>query len=92
MFFRLTNLPVTFQVIINNLLKDIIKARDIAVFIDNMMVGTVSGTVHTRGESLQDGLRDVWTCRMTLASAYMLYYLSAVWLQLQMIGRSLRWE
>jgi len=92
MFFRLTNLPVTFQVIINNLLKDIIKARDIAVFIDNMMVGTVSGAVHTRGESLQDRLRDIWTCRMTLASAYMLYHLSAVWLQLQMIGRSLRWE
>ena len=45
--------------IINKLLRDIIEARDIAVFIDNMIVGTVSGAVHTRGESLQDGLRDV---------------------------------
>jgi len=28
------------------------------------------GTVYTRVENLQDGLRDIWTCRMTLASAY----------------------
>ena len=33
----------------------------------------MSGAVHTRGESLQDGLRDVWTCRMILALAYVLY-------------------
>ena len=38
----------------------------------------LSGMVHTRGESLQDGLRDMWTCGMTLASAYVLYCLSAV--------------
>ena len=50
----------------------------------------MSGVVHTKGESLQDGLRDVWTCRTTLASAYVLHHLSAMWLQLQMIGRSLR--
>ena len=30
------------------------------------------GTVHTRGESLQGWLGDVWTCRMILASAYVL--------------------
>ena len=41
----------------------------------------MSGTVHTEGESLQDGLKDVWTCKMTLASAYVLHYLSATWLQ-----------
>jgi len=34
--------------------------------------------VHTRGESLQDWLRDVQTCWTTLASAYVLYCLSAV--------------
>jgi len=48
--------------------------------------------VHTRGESLQFGLKDVWTCLMTLGSAYVVYYLFAAWLQLQMIKRSLRWE
>jgi len=52
----------------------------------------MSGMVHTKGKSLQDRLRDVWTCGMTLASAYMLHCLSAMWLQFQMIGRSLRWE
>jgi len=38
----------------------------------------VSDVVHTRGESPQDGLRDVQTCGMTLALAYMLYYLSVM--------------
>jgi len=37
----------------------------------------LSGTVHTRGESPQDELRNVWTCGMTLASAYILHHLSA---------------
>ena len=46
--------------------------------------------VHTRDESPQDELRDVWTCRTTLASAYMLCHLSATWSQFQRIGRSLR--
>jgi len=32
--------------------------------------------VHTKGESLQDGLGDMWTCGMTLALAYMLHCLS----------------
>ena len=44
----------------------------------------MSGIVHTRGKSLWDWFEDVWTYEMTLASAYMLYYLSAIWLQLQM--------
>ena len=35
----------------------------------------MSGMVHTRGESLQNGLRDVQTCGMTLASAYVLCHL-----------------
>jgi len=33
-------------------------------------------------------LRDVWTCKTTLALAYMLYHLSAVWLQFPMKERS----
>ena len=36
----------------------------------------LSGMVHTKGESLQDGLGDMWTCEMTLALAYMLHCLS----------------
>jgi len=42
--------------------------------------------------SLQDGLGDEWTCGTTLASAYVLCYLSATWSQLQMMGRSSRWK
>ena len=50
-------------------------------------LGQVLGTVYTRDESLQNILRDVWTCRTTLALAYVLCCLSAVWLQLQMRGK-----
>ena len=32
--------------------------------------------VHTGGESPQDGLGDIWTYGTTLASVYMLCYLS----------------
>jgi len=52
----------------------------------------LSGAVHTRDESPQDRLRDVWTYGITLASAYVLHYLSATWSQLQIIGRGLREE
>jgi len=39
MFFRLTNSLVTFQAIMNNLLRDMIEAGDVVAFIDNVMVG-----------------------------------------------------
>ena len=52
----------------------------------------LSGIVHTRGESSQDGLRDMQTYRITLASAYVLYCLSAIWSQFLMEGRSLKWN
>jgi len=45
-------------------------------------ISKVLGVVHTGGESLQEGLGDVQTCRMTLALAYVLRYLSSMWLQL----------
>ena len=48
------------------------------------------GAVHTGGESLQDGLRDIQTYGTTLALAYVLHWLSAVWSQSQKIERSLR--
>ena len=40
MFFGLTNSPATFQMIMNNLLRDIIEAENIAAFINNVIVGT----------------------------------------------------
>ena len=39
------------------------------------------------GRSLENGLRDEQTCGTTLASAYVLCCLSAVWSQLQMKKR-----
>jgi len=45
-----------------------------------------------QGGSPQNGLRDEWTCRMTLASAYVLCHLSAMWSQLQMKGRKSEWK
>ena len=39
MFFKLTNLLETFQVMMNDLLRDLIKIEDIAAFINNVMVG-----------------------------------------------------
>jgi len=44
------------------------------------------------GGSLQDGLGDEWTCGMTLASAYVLCHLSAMWLQLQIKRRKSEWK
>jgi len=44
------------------------------------------------GGSPQNGLGVEQTCETTLALAYVLRCLFAVWLQLQMIGRSPRWE
>ena len=38
MFFRLTNLLATFQAMINDLLKNIIEAGDIAAFINDVIV------------------------------------------------------
>ena len=40
MFFRLTNSLATFQAIMNNLLRDMIEAGDVVVFIDNVIVRT----------------------------------------------------
>jgi len=38
MFFGLTNSPVTFQAIMNDILRDLIDIENIAVFIDNILV------------------------------------------------------
>ena len=39
MFFGLTNLPATFQAMINELLRDLINTEKVAAFIDNMIIG-----------------------------------------------------
>ena len=46
MFFRLTDSLVTFQAMINDLLRDIIETRDIVAFIDNAIVGTETEEGH----------------------------------------------
>jgi len=38
MFFGLTNLLATFQAIMNDILRDLIDTRDIAAFMDNILV------------------------------------------------------
>jgi len=40
MFFGLTNSPVTFQAMMNELLRDLINTGKVAAFIDNVIVGT----------------------------------------------------
>ena len=40
MFFGLTNSPVTFQAMINELLRDLINTGKVVAFIDDVIVGT----------------------------------------------------
>ena len=46
MFFGLTNSLVTFQTMINDLLRDMIEVGDVAAFIDNMIVGIETEKKH----------------------------------------------
>ena len=46
MFFSLTNLPVTFQVMMNELLRDLINTGKVAAFIDDVIVGIESEEEH----------------------------------------------
>jgi len=46
MFFGLTNPPVTFQALVNNLLRDMIEAGDVVAFIDDVMVETETEEGH----------------------------------------------
>ena len=46
MFFGLINLPAIFQVMMNNILRDLIDTRDIVVFMDNVLVGTEDEKKH----------------------------------------------
>ena len=40
MFFGLTNSPATFQAMMNELLRDLINTGKVAVFIDDVIIGT----------------------------------------------------
>ena len=46
MFFGLTNSPVTFQMIINKLLRDLINMEKVVMFIDDIIIGTEEEEVH----------------------------------------------
>ena len=46
MFFRLTNSPATFQAMMNELLRDLINTGKVAVFIDDMIIGTETKEGH----------------------------------------------
>ena len=48
MFFGLTNSPVTFQTMIDKLLKDLINTGKVAVFIDNMIIRTENKEEHDK--------------------------------------------
>ena len=39
MFFGLTNSPVTFQIMMNKILQDLINTGEVASFIDNVIMG-----------------------------------------------------
>jgi len=46
MFFGLTNLPVTFQTIINEILKNLVSTRKVVSFINNVLVETEEDEEH----------------------------------------------
>ena len=48
MFFSLMNLSVTFQMMINKILWDLVNTREVVSFIDNMIIGTKKKVVVKR--------------------------------------------
>jgi len=46
MFFGLTNLPVIFQAMMNELLRDLINTGEVAMFIDDVIIGTETEEEH----------------------------------------------
>jgi len=55
MYFGLTNSPATFQAMINDLFRDMINKRDVATFIDNVLVATETEEGHN--EIVEEVLR-----------------------------------
>ena len=56
-FFGLTNSPATFQVIINDLLRDLINKGNVTSFIDNVLVATK--TVKEHNKIVEEVLRHI---------------------------------
>jgi len=48
MFFGMTNLPTTFQAMINKILRDLINEGKVVVFVDNVLVRTVTEEGHNK--------------------------------------------
>ena len=48
MFFCLTNSPATFQVMINDILRDLINTGEVAAFMDDVLVGTEDEKRHDK--------------------------------------------
>ena len=48
MFFGITNLPATFQVMMNKILRDLINKGKVTAFVDNILVGTKTKEEHNK--------------------------------------------
>jgi len=48
MFFGMTNSPTTFQAMMNEILRDMINEGKVAVFVDDMLVGTETEEEHDK--------------------------------------------
>jgi len=48
MFFRITNSPAMFQAMMNEILRDLINKGKVAVFVDDMLVGTETEKGHDK--------------------------------------------
>ena len=48
MFFGLTNSPATFQVMMNDILRDLINTGEVVAFMDNILVGTEEEEKHDK--------------------------------------------
>jgi len=48
MFFGITNLPVTFQVMMNEILRDLINKEKVVAFVDDVLVGTETEEGHNK--------------------------------------------
>jgi len=55
MFFGMTNLPATFQTMINEILKDMINEEKVVAFVDDVLVGTETEEEHD--EVMEEVLR-----------------------------------
>jgi len=53
MFFGMTNSPAIFQVIINEILRDLINKGKVAAFVDDVLVGTETEEGHVRATGHQ---------------------------------------